>query len=100
MPSLTIQHFDQYLEQYLQERHAVFNHQLSGVQANRRDLDLFSRFLHEKGYGTITGDVLLAFIASVRKERHNSAGAINRKMSCVTLVETVTPYSMRHFEYQ
>ena len=83
MTILKLHHFDHYLPQYLDERHRVFNHQLSGVEANRRDLNLFSRFCHQTGCHDINGDVILTFIAWLKYERENSAGAINRKISSV-----------------
>ena len=58
MIPLHLSDFDCHLEQYLTERHDLFNHQLSGVQANRRDLSLFSRFLHDNQYHFVTGDAL------------------------------------------
>ena len=81
MSFLYVKHFDHYLEQYIEERHRLFNHQLSGVESNKRDLRLFSRFLHKRRHRSITGDVILTFIAWLRSERDNSAGAINRKIS-------------------
>jgi len=78
---LKLNHFDQYLEQYLNERHQVFNHQLSGVEANKRDLCLFSGYCHEKNYDNIDGDAILTFIGWLKYERANSSGAINRKIS-------------------
>jgi len=83
MTILTLHHFDQYLLQYLDERHQVFNHQLSGVEANRRDLSLFSGYCHEKNYDNIDGDAILTFIGWLKYDRANSAGAINRKISSV-----------------
>ncbi len=83
MARLQLYHFDQYLQQYLDERHQVFNHQLSGVEANRRDLSLFSRFCHQTGGHDISGDAILTFIAWLKYDRQNGAGAINRKISSV-----------------
>ena len=83
MTILKLHHFDQYLQQYLDERHQVFNHQLSGVEANRRDLSLFSRFCHQSGCHEINGDAILTFIAWLKYDRNNGAGAINRKISSV-----------------
>jgi len=83
MAILKLNHFDHYLQQYLDQRHQVFNHQLSGVEANRRDLNLFSRFCHETGCHDINGDAILTFIVWLKYDRDNSAGAINRKISSV-----------------
>ncbi len=83
MTILTLHHFDQYLQQYLDERHQVFNHQLSGVDANRRDLNLFSRFCHQTGCNDIDGDAILSFIVWLKHDRANSAAAINRKISSI-----------------
>jgi len=83
MTLLSTDHFDRHIDQYLDERHKLFNHQFSGVQANRRDLNLFSTFLHEKRHTHVTGDVLLSFIAMLRTERQNCAGSINRKIASI-----------------
>jgi len=83
MTVLKVKYFEKYLEQYLDERHHLFCHQLSGVESNRRDLRLFHRFLTEKGYETISGGVILEFISYLRNDRGNGAGAINRKISSV-----------------
>jgi site-specific recombinase XerD len=83
MTILKLYHFDKYLQPYLDERHQVFNHQLSGVEANRRDLSLFSRFCHQSGCHEINGDGILTFIAWLKYDRDNSAGAINRKISSI-----------------
>jgi site-specific recombinase XerD len=80
---LKLHHFDQYLQQYLDERHQVFNHQLSGVEANRRDLNLFSQFCHQTGCADIDGDAMLTFIGWLKNDRANNAAAINRKISSV-----------------
>ena len=83
MTILKLHHFDHYLQQYHDERHRVFDHQLSGVEANRRDLNLFSRFCHQTGCHDINGDAILTFIAWLKYDRDNSAGAINRKISSI-----------------
>ena len=83
MTILKLHHFEQYHQQYLNERHQVFNHQRSGVAANRRDLNLFSRFCHQTGCHDINGDAILSFIGWLKHDRANSAGAINRKISSV-----------------
>lgn len=83
MTVLKVKYFEKYLEQYLDERHHLFCHQLSGVESNRRDLRLLHRFLAEKGYETISGGVILEFISYLRNDRGNGAGAINRKISSV-----------------
>jgi integrase/recombinase XerC len=80
---LKLHHFDRYLDQYLIERHQVFNHQLSGVEANKRDLCLFSGFCHENNWDNIDGDAILTFIGWLKYDRANGAGAINRKISSV-----------------
>lgn len=83
MTILKLHHFDQNLQQYLDQRHQLWDHQLSGVEANRRDLNLFSRFCHQTGCHDLSGDVILTFIAWLKYDRQNSAGAINRKISSV-----------------
>jgi len=83
MEKLKIKDYDRYLNKYTHDRHHLLNHQLSGVQANERDLKLFSQFLHEKQDSYIDGNAILEFIAWARNERNNSAGSINRKISSI-----------------
>ncbi len=83
MEFLNISQYDQHLEQYLEDRHLLFNHQMSGVEANKRDLELFSRFIHEKNIVYVNGDAILEFITWLRQERNNKAGSINRKISSI-----------------
>ena len=83
MALVSIHHYDQYLDQYLEDRHQLFNHQLSGVEANKRDLALFSKFIHKSNLSHVNGDTILAFITWLRKERKNSAGSINRKIASI-----------------
>ena len=64
-------------------RQTVFNHQSSGIEANNRDLQVFSRYLHENKQAEITGDSLLEFIRHLKEKRKNGAGAINRKISSI-----------------
>jgi site-specific recombinase XerD len=79
--SIALIDFDNYREKYRKHRLGIFNHQLSGVEANERDLDLVSRFFHENGIKKITGEGILSFLAWLREERGNGAGSINRKES-------------------
>lgn len=83
MASVGIHHYDQYLDQYLKDRHQLFNHQLSGVEANKRDLVLFLKFVRKSNIIHITGDTILEFITWLKKERKNSAGSINRKIASI-----------------
>jgi site-specific recombinase XerD len=83
MTLLKLHHYDHYLQQYHDQRHRVFDHQLSGVEANRRDLNLFSRFCHQTDCHEINGDAILTFIGWLKNDRKNGAGAINRKISSV-----------------
>ncbi len=77
MTILKLHHFDHYLHQYHDERFRVFDHQLSGVEANRRDLNLFSLFCHQTGCHDISGDAILTFIAWLKYDRQNSAVKIS-----------------------
>jgi site-specific recombinase XerD len=83
MEFLDIRLYNQYLEQYLEDRHLLFNHQPSGVEANKRDLNLFARFIHENNIIHVNGDAILEFITWLRKERKNKAGSINRKIASI-----------------
>jgi len=71
--------FDRLRSEYSTLRLGTLNHQPSGVAANERDLDLFSRYFHENGRGEITGEGILSFLAWLRHERDNQPGSINRK---------------------
>ncbi len=77
--SISLADFDKHREEYRNLRLGIFNHQPSGVEANERDLDLFSRFLHENHEHRITGEIMLAFLIWLREDRDNRAGSINRK---------------------
>jgi site-specific recombinase XerD len=79
--SIAVTDFDAHLDDFAHLRVSVFNHQPSGVQANLRDLSLFSRHLHRSGSEWINGEVLLDFLAVTRSERSNGAGALNRKIA-------------------
>lgn len=79
MVSISLADFDKHREDYRNLRLGIFNHQPSGVQANERDLNLFSRFLHENQEDRITGEVILDFLVWLREDRDNQAGSINRK---------------------
>jgi len=74
--------YDAYIEDWLRMRIRTF-HQPSGVEANRRDVELFSRYLQEHTLSHITGEVLLEFISWLREMRKNGPGAINRKISSI-----------------
>ncbi len=80
---ISVSDFDLHLEDYHDLRINVLNHQPSGVEANKRDLNLFSNYLHTNNIKTITGDEMLNFIGWLRKARDNKAGSINRKESSI-----------------
>jgi len=79
--SIRTRDFDRHIKDYIDLTISVFHYQPSGRQAVKRDLLLFSSFLHAKGHTRITGDVLLEFLAFARNERGNVSGTINRKIS-------------------
>jgi len=83
MTFLRVKNFDQHIEQYLDERHHYLDYCQTGLAAVKRDLNLFSRFLHKNRYRTIKGDTILLFIGWLKNERCNCAGAINRKISSI-----------------
>jgi len=80
-PKIAVTDFEAHLDDFRDLRLRVFNHQPSGVRATMRDLALFSDRLHQTGTDYINGKVLLDFLAFVRSERGNGAGAINRKVA-------------------
>lgn len=73
--------FDNYQQDYHQLRLGLLDHQPSGVAANVRDLNLFSRYFHDNNQQDITGVSILGALTWFREERDNHAGAINRKES-------------------
>jgi len=81
--TIALADFDRYREKYRELRLSTLNHQPSGVDANERDLDLFSRFFHEHEKEEITGEAILDFLAWLREERANQAGSINRKEASI-----------------
>jgi len=80
---ISISDFDCWMEKYHMLRVDVLNHQPSGVEANKRDLNLFSNYLHSQNIEMITGEETLKFIGWLRVERDNNAGSINRKESSI-----------------
>jgi site-specific recombinase XerD len=80
---IAVSDFDHYMEEYHVLRVNVLNHQPSGVEANKRDLNLFSNYLHSQNIEMITGEETLKFIGWLREERDNNAGSINRKESSI-----------------
>ncbi len=60
--SISLKEFDAHREEYHKLRLNVFNHQESGVKANKRDLDLMSNYFHEQKIKVITGEEILNFI--------------------------------------
>jgi site-specific recombinase XerD len=81
--AITLADFDRLRSEYGTLRLGALNHQPSGVAANERDLDLFSRYFHDNGKDEITGEGILSFLAWLRNERDNQAGSINRKESSI-----------------
>jgi len=80
---IAVADFELHMEDYHDLRVNVLNHQLSGVAANRRDLNLFLKYLNAKGLKIITGEEMLKFMGWLREERDNNAGSINRKESSI-----------------
>ena len=80
---IAVSDFDHYMEEYRILRVDVLDHQPSGVEANKRDLNLFSNYLHSQNIEMITGEETLKFIGWLRVERDNNAGSINRKESSI-----------------
>ena len=77
--TIALTDFDRLRSDYSTLRLGPLNHQPSGVAANERDLNLFSRYFHDNGKTEITGEGILSFLAWLRHERDNQAGSINRK---------------------
>ena len=80
---IALSDFDAHLEDFANLRLSVFNHQPSGVQANLRDLSVFSGHLHDNNIERISGEALLGFLTTARGERGNGAGALNRKIASI-----------------
>ena len=80
---IRVRAFKKNIASYLDVRVRIFDHQLSGTQANARDLALFTRFLYEQRLRQITGETLLNFVKHLREKRDNGAGAINRKIASI-----------------
>ena len=81
--TIRVREFKKNIASYLDLRVRIFDHQLSGTQANARDLALFTRYLYEQRIRKITGETLLDFVKHLREKRANSAGAINRKIASI-----------------
>jgi site-specific recombinase XerD len=77
--AIALADFDRLRPEYKALRLGPLNHQPSGVAANERDLNLFSRYFHDHHMEEITGEGILGFLAWLHQERENQAGSINRK---------------------
>jgi site-specific recombinase XerD len=77
--AIALAEFDRLRSEYKTLRLGPLNHQPSGVAANERDLNLFSRYFHDRQMEEITGEGTLGFLAWLHQERENRAGSINRK---------------------
>ena len=78
-PAILLSDFDRLRGDYRTLRLGLLNHQPSGVEANERDLNLFSHYFHHHNIDTITGESILDFLTYLRQDRNNHAGSINRK---------------------
>ena len=83
-PLISTTDFDKYIEDYLELR-LKMNHQPSSIIAARKDLNLFSLYLHEKKIAMFNGSTLLDFMSWLRTERKNCSGTINRKQSSLRM---------------
>jgi site-specific recombinase XerD len=82
-PAILLSDFDRHREDYHTLRLGLLNHQPSGVEANERDLNLFSNYFHNHHIDKITGEGILDFLTYLRQERDNHAGSINRKEASI-----------------
>jgi integrase/recombinase XerC len=78
--TISIADFETRMDDWLAVR-KDFNHQPSGLAANRRDLLLFLKYARGHGVLRIAGETLLDFTRWLIHERHNGPGAANRKIS-------------------
>jgi len=69
--TISLTDFDCLREDYHYLRLGIFNHQPSGVEANERDLNLFSHYFHDRNIDRITGEGILSFLTYLREERDN-----------------------------
>ena len=81
--TISLDDFDRHREDYRKMRLGIFNHQPSGVEANERDLNLFSSYFHERKFENITGEGILSFLSWLHEQRNNCAGSINRKEASI-----------------
>jgi site-specific recombinase XerD len=77
--AIALADFDRLRPKYKALRLGPLNNQPSGVAANERDLNLFSRYFHDRQMEEITGEGILGFLAWLNHDRENQAGSINRK---------------------
>jgi site-specific recombinase XerD len=80
--SICVDDFDANIEDWIKIREKT-RHQPSGIESNRRDVGILSRYLHDQKIAEITGEVILDFITCLCDVRHNAAAAVNRKMSSI-----------------
>lgn len=79
-PGIALTDFQQHLDEYHLLRLRL-NNQPSSITAARRDLTLLCRYCRDKHIATINGIAILQFLSWLKDERHNSSGAINRKLA-------------------
>lgn len=80
--SISVDNFDANIDDWIKIRKKT-NHQPSGIESNRRDVEVLSSYLQDQKISEITGEVILDFITYLCDVRQNEAAAVNRKMSSI-----------------
>jgi site-specific recombinase XerD len=83
-PSISTISYDHFVDDYLDLR-LKMNHQPSSILAARKDLCIFSSYLHTINKTSFDGSTLLDFMGWLRQERKNCSGTINRKLSSIRM---------------
>ena len=79
-----IDNYALFIEDYLSLR-LYLQHQQSSVNAARKDLNMFLRYLREHDLTQFSSTTILDYMTWLRNERNNCSGTINRKISSLKM---------------
>jgi len=82
--NVSVNNYARFIENYCSLR-LYLQHQQSSVNAARKDLHMFLRYLREHNLTRFNSATILDYMAWLRNERHNCSGSINRKISSLKM---------------
>jgi len=80
-PTITLEDFETYIDDWIDLSVNVTNHQASGLKSREYDLRLCVDFLRANNVDKITPSRLMDYLKYARQERDNAPGTCNRKRS-------------------